>query len=127
MFFVFFVVSVVENGLAVAAASGRFQQSFPAPTPQTAYDRPMTTLSDTELRVLRNLAAKRAGNLTPFINIADAQRLTAQGLAARSRQGWEITPEGLAFLATLDGAPDNDPDQPTPLFGRNPPDDGSSA
>ena len=87
----------------------------------------MTTLSDTELRVLRNLAAKRAGNLTPFINIADAQRLTAQGLAARSRQGWEITPEGLAFLATLDGAPDNDPDQPTPLFGRNPPDDGSSA
>ncbi len=85
----------------------------------------MTTLSDTELRVLRNLAAKRAGNLTPFINIADAQRLTEHGFAARSRQGWDITPEGAAFLADLDGKPPDNDDQPTPLFGRDPPKDGS--
>jgi hypothetical protein len=86
----------------------------------------MTTLSDAELRVLRNLAAKRAGNLTPFINIADAQRLTAHGLAARSRQGWDITPEGTAFLAGLDAKPEGeDDDQPTPLFRRPPPDDNA--
>ncbi|HXQ17484.1 MAG TPA: hypothetical protein VN814_22940 [Caulobacteraceae bacterium] len=87
----------------------------------------MTTLSETELRVLRNLAAKRAGNLTPFINIADAQRLTEHGFAARSRQGWDITREGAAYLAELDakgpGQPDDD--QPTPLFGRTPPKGGS--
>ena len=85
----------------------------------------MTTLSDAELEVLRNLAAKHAGNLTPFINIADAQRLTAHGLAARSRQGWDITPEGLAFLADLDGKADDNP--PTPLFGRDPPKDDGPA
>jgi hypothetical protein len=86
----------------------------------------MTALTEAELDVLRNLAAKHAGNLTPFINIADAQRLTAHGLAARSRQGWDITPEGLAHLAALDGkAPDND-DAPTPLFPQ-PPDDDSAA
>jgi hypothetical protein len=85
----------------------------------------MTTLSETELRVLRNLAAKRAGNLTPFINIADAQRLTEHGFAARSRQGWDITPEGAAFLAALDADAPAEDDAPTPLFGRTPPDDTS--
>ena len=68
----------------------------------------MTTLSDAELRALRNLAQKSTGTLTAFLNIADAQRLTELGLASRSRQGWDITPAGLAHLARLDPGPSND-------------------
>jgi hypothetical protein len=59
----------------------------------------MTVLTDSELRALRNLASKGGGSITPFLNIADAQRLTELGLAQRTQQGWEITPSGAAHLA----------------------------
>jgi hypothetical protein len=62
-------------------------------------------LSEGELHALRNLAEKRTGTVTPFLNIADAQRLTELGLAVRSRQGWDITPEGSALLARLAAYP----------------------
>lgn len=65
----------------------------------------MDDLTEAELRALRNLAEKRTGTLTPFLNIADARRLTELGLASRSRQGWDITPEGSALLARLDNGP----------------------
>ena len=62
----------------------------------------MTTLTANQIRALRNLVEKRDGALTPFLNIADAQHLTALGFARRSRQGWEITSEGSAYLLRLD-------------------------
>ena len=62
------------------------------------------SLTDGELHALRNLADKQAGNLTAFVNIADARHLTELGLAARSRQGWDITAAGLAHLAVADGS-----------------------
>jgi hypothetical protein len=70
----------------------------------------MPGLTDAELRALRNLAEKRTGVVTAFLNIADAQRLTELGLASRSRQGWDITPEGEALLARLDSRPANEGD-----------------
>jgi hypothetical protein len=63
----------------------------------------MITLTQTELSALRNLAAKSGGAVTAFLNIADAQHLTELGLASRSRQGWDITPLGSAYLAELEG------------------------
>jgi hypothetical protein len=59
-------------------------------------------LSSGELLALRNLAEKRAGNVTPFLKIADAQHLTELGLASRSRQGWDITAAGSAYLTRFD-------------------------
>jgi hypothetical protein len=61
------------------------------------------SLTDGQLHALRNLADKRAGNITAFVNIADARILTELGFAARSRQGWDITTAGLARLAVADG------------------------
>lgn len=68
----------------------------------------MPHLTDNQLLTLRNLAQKHAGGITPFLNIADAQHLTELAFANRSRQGWDITPAGLAHLATLGEAPVND-------------------
>ena len=62
----------------------------------------MDGLTDRELHALRNLADKQAGSITAFLNIADARRLTELGLATRSRQGWDITPAGIAILAVAD-------------------------
>lgn len=59
-------------------------------------------LTDGQLRALRNLADKHAGNITAFVNIADVRQLTELGLASRSRQGWDITDAGLARLAGAD-------------------------
>jgi hypothetical protein len=59
----------------------------------------MRPLTEGELRALRNLSDKHAGNVTPFLRIADAQELVELGLATRSRQGWDITTAGSAFLA----------------------------
>lgn len=61
----------------------------------------MRALSDGELAALHNLSDKHAGHVTPFLRIADAQQLTELGLANRSRQGWDITTAGLAYLARL--------------------------
>lgn len=65
----------------------------------------MADLTDAEMTALRNLAEKRGGGVTGFINIADAQRLTALGFASRSRQGWDITPAGAALLARKGDGP----------------------
>ena len=59
-------------------------------------------LTAAETAALRNLAEKRTGSLTAFVNVADARRLTELGLAQRSQQGWDITPTGSAHLASLD-------------------------
>jgi hypothetical protein len=58
-------------------------------------------LTDGQLEALRNLARKRDGGDVPFINIGDARALTGLGLAARSREGWDITPAGAEHLAGL--------------------------
>jgi hypothetical protein len=39
-----------------------------------------------------------------FINIADARALTELGLAARTQQGWVITPHGVELLSGEDGS-----------------------
>lgn len=57
-------------------------------------------LSEGELHALHNLARKHAGQSVPFINIADARSLTDAGLATRGREGWDITPAGLARVAS---------------------------
>lgn len=62
----------------------------------------MDDLSPGQLHALRNLAHKRAGHTTAFVNIADARTLTDLGLAARSHQGWDITDAGAAYLARFD-------------------------
>ncbi|HEY0647845.1 hypothetical protein [Phenylobacterium sp.] len=63
----------------------------------------MRALTTGELAALRNLSDKHGGNVTPFLRIADAQQLTELGLASRSRQGWDITTAGIAYLARLAG------------------------
>ncbi len=55
-------------------------------------------ISPKELRALHNLADKQAGEDVNWINIADARALTELGLARRTREGWEITAEGLAMV-----------------------------
>jgi hypothetical protein len=64
----------------------------------------IVSLTDGQLHALRNLGDKHAGNLTAFVNIADARHLTELGLAIRTRQGWDITDAGLARLALADGS-----------------------
>ena len=59
-------------------------------------------LSEGQLTALRNLASKQAGKPVDFINIADARALTELGLAARSREGWDITPAGSEALAAAE-------------------------
>lgn len=56
------------------------------------------TISPKELNALHNLAAKQAGEDVNWINIADARALTELGLARRTREGWEITAEGLEMV-----------------------------
>jgi hypothetical protein len=65
----------------------------------------MADLTDAQLNALENLARKKAGQDAPFINISAARALTELGLAERSREGWDITPEGSAFLAKRAGPP----------------------
>jgi hypothetical protein len=62
-------------------------------------------LTEGQLHALRNMARKYAGEAVPFVNISDARRLTELGLAVRGREGWSITPEGSALLATMSGPP----------------------
>ena len=59
----------------------------------------MDELSEADLHALQILAEKKAGNAVPFINLGAARRLTDLGLASRSHEGWDITPEGGAALA----------------------------
>lgn len=69
----------------------------------------MEALLPGPLEALRNLSRKSGGDVTAFVNIADAQQLTELGLATRSRQGWDITPAGAAYLARLDAGADGNP------------------
>jgi len=63
----------------------------------------MMNLKPTELRALHNLAAKQAGEDVAWINISDARALTELGLARRTREGWEITAEGLTMVKNEPG------------------------
>jgi hypothetical protein len=65
----------------------------------------MAELTDAQLNALQNLARKKQGGETPFLNISAGRALTELGLAERSREGWDITPEGSALLAKLAGPP----------------------
>jgi hypothetical protein len=62
-------------------------------------------LNDGQLKALENLSRKKDGKEVDWISIADARALTELGLAERSREGWEITEEGSAFLKTRAPAP----------------------
>jgi hypothetical protein len=59
----------------------------------------MDDLTPGQHQALQNLASKKAGDHVGYVNIADARALTDLGLAQRSREGWDITPEGSALLA----------------------------
>jgi len=65
----------------------------------------MDDLTSGQLEALKDLARKKAGEPVPFVNIANARALTDLGLAERSQEGWDITPEGSAVLARLAGPP----------------------
>ena len=56
------------------------------------------SLESGPLGALVNLARKAAGQEVDWINIADAQALTDQGLARRDQQGWRITDAGHRLL-----------------------------
>lgn len=62
----------------------------------------MADLTDRQRTALANLARKKAGEMVDWINIADARALTDLGLAERSQEGWDITPEGEAALKAAD-------------------------
>ncbi|HYF21964.1 MAG TPA: hypothetical protein VD929_01065 [Caulobacteraceae bacterium] len=56
------------------------------------------SLSEGQLSALRNLSRKQSGQEVDWISIADARALTELGLAERNREGWNITPAGVAVL-----------------------------
>jgi hypothetical protein len=65
----------------------------------------MNDLTDLELHTLELLARKQAGDAIAFVNIGAARALSELGLAVRSREGWDITPEGSSELARRAGPP----------------------
>ena len=70
-----------------------------------------------QLDALRDLSRKHGGEAVGFMNIADAQALTAMGLALRGQQGWVITEAGSALLAALPGSqPTTDADKGSDLL-----------
>lgn len=71
-------------------------------------------LNDGQLAALKNLSRKRDGAMTAFLNIADARQLTELGLAVRSRQGWDITAAGTAYLERV-GAGEAQDSTPLPF------------
>jgi hypothetical protein len=73
-------------------------------------------LTEDQLKALRNLGRKRAGEDVDWIRIADACALTDKGLAIRTREGWEITPAGSMALSAVDPQAAADPDAPVQLF-----------
>ena len=58
-----------------------------------------------ERLALENLSRKSRGEEVGWINIADARALADKGLAARDRQGWVISPDGVAWLSNAPAAP----------------------
>ena len=69
-------------------------------------------LTPKELAALRDLLAKADGADVAFVNIADARALTDKGLAARTQEGWSITPEGRAHLSGGDRPISDEPERP---------------
>ena len=69
-------------------------------------------LTPKELAALRDLLAKADGADVAFVNIADARALTDKGLAARTQEGWSITPQGRALLSGGAGQPADEPPRP---------------
>jgi len=67
-----------------------------------------------QLQALKNLARKHAGEAVDWINISDARALTDLGFAERSREGWDITAEGLQALGDA-GEPPVEDEPPTPI------------
>ena len=65
----------------------------------------MADLTDIQLHTLQLLARKQAGESVAFVNIAAARTLSDLGLATRSHEGWDITPEGRSLLARRAGPP----------------------
>ena len=63
------------------------------------------TLSQEQLDTLWNLSRKKSGATIGWVAIGPARALTELGLAARSRCGWEITPDGEAALESQREAP----------------------
>jgi hypothetical protein len=63
----------------------------------------MNDLSELELRTLRLLGQKKAGDTVAFVNIAAARRLSDLGLASRSHEGWDLTAAGSAELSRIRG------------------------
>lgn len=81
----------------------------------------MDDLTTSQLHALQNLSRKRAGEDVPFVNISDARALTELGFAERSREGWDITATGSAFLARqapLGSSESNAPEPPTDINTR---------
>jgi hypothetical protein len=81
----------------------------------------MDELTANQLHALQNLSRKRGGEDVPFVNISDARALTGLGFAERSREGWDITPAGAAFLARqapLGSADADGPEPPTDINTR---------
>lgn len=81
----------------------------------------MDDLTTSQLHALQNLSRKRAGEDVPFVNISDARALTELGFAERSREGWDITSIGSAFLARqapLGSSETDDPEPPTDIKTR---------
>ncbi len=64
------------------------------------------------LAALENLSRKKAGEEVDWIKIADARALTELGLAERNREGWNITPAGVAALAERGDIHSTSPDPP---------------
>jgi hypothetical protein len=74
----------------------------------------MDDLTANQLHALQNLSRKRSGEDVPFVNIGDARALTELGFAERSREGWDITPTGAAFLARQAPLGSTEADAPEP-------------
>jgi hypothetical protein len=74
----------------------------------------MDDLTASQLHALQNLSRNRAGEEVPFMNIGDARALTELGFAERSREGWDITATGAAFLARQAPLGSADPEVPEP-------------
>ncbi len=77
-------------------------------------------LNPGQLVALGNLARKQQGQDVDWISIADARALTELGLAERNREGWNITPLGVAALEAAGPQPGpapDDNDDPIPMNG----------
>jgi hypothetical protein len=64
----------------------------------------MINLPEDQLKALRNLSRKQAGEEVDWISISCARALTDLGYAERNAGGWEISSQGSALLADTEQA-----------------------